>query len=162
MKQNLLKFIGAGTLGSLILIALASTSVFGQGKGARALEGSWDSQVSFTVCATGNVIRTFPAMNTFATGGTMQEYGVGSAPAPRGPGHGVWKHVSERTFTSTFQFFRFSADGNYIGKAIGYRMMEVGDSGNTYTSTNTTDFYDTLGNFMFTGCAVEAGSRLEK
>ena len=36
---------------------------------ARKLEGTWYTQVSAHNCTTGAVLRSFPALNTFAAGG---------------------------------------------------------------------------------------------
>lgn len=154
------KSIGIGLLTVLCMISLAQTSIWAQGVGARALEGSWSSIVTFRVCQTGAAIRSFPSMNTFSQGGTMQEYGVGSG-LLRGPGHGVWSYEGDGTFKSAFQFFRYNADGTDAGRAVGRRLMEVDASGNNYISTNTTDFYSPAGVFQFSGCATEVGTRFE-
>jgi hypothetical protein len=157
MKQSFLKNIGTGAVALLVTIAFAATSGFAQTKGARALEGSWNSIVTFRNCQTGEPIRSFPAMNTFNQGGTMQEYGVGTA--LRGPGHGVWYHQGGRNFYSTFQFFRFDADGSYAGSAIARRQMEVDPSGDHFSSTSTAYFLDVDGNVLMTGCVTEEATR---
>ena len=126
---------------------------------ANALEGSWTATVTFRVCQTGAAIRSFPSMNTFERGGTLQEFGLGSAPLTRGPGHGVWQHLSERRFYSTFQFFRFNADGTPAGTVRARRYMEVDFLGNNYTATSTTEFYDNNGILFMTGCATETAVR---
>jgi hypothetical protein len=50
----------------------------------KALEGSWNIQVTGRNCRTGDPIRTFPSMFTFMRGGTMTEWGSGNPPATRG------------------------------------------------------------------------------
>lgn len=129
--------------------------------GPNAIEGSWTATVTFRVCQTGAAIRSFPSMNTFAQGGTLQEFGVGSAPLTRGPGHGVWSHQGERHFYSTFQFFRFNADGTPAGTVRLRRYMEVDFLGNNYTATSTTEFYDNNGVLFMTGCATESAVRFD-
>ncbi|HMQ03598.1 MAG TPA: hypothetical protein PKD26_06765 [Pyrinomonadaceae bacterium] len=160
MKRDLFKIMGTGAMALMLTIAFAQTSSFAQGRGARTLEGSWTSIITFRICQTGAPIRSFPGMNTFHQGGTMQEYGVGSG-LLRGPGHGVWNHQGNLSFYSTFQFFRYNADGSYAGSAIARRQMEVDASGNHYSSTNTTDFLDIDGNVFMTGCATEAATRFQ-
>ncbi|MBA3632990.1 MAG: hypothetical protein H0W58_09320 [Acidobacteria bacterium] len=168
MKNTFLKTIGATALAILMLAMFAqvrvSAQIFDQppvGDGnARALEGSWDSQVTVFNCQTGAVIRTFPAMNTFMQGGTMQEFGIGSG-LLRGPGHGVWSYNSGQSFSSNFQFFRFNADGTFAGKQINRRQINVSRFGNSFTATTAAEIYNPAGVLIATGCANEVGTRFE-
>lgn len=160
MKQTFLKRFGAGVLAVSMLAVFAEIQVTAQ-DGSKALEGSWSTMVTFRNCQTGAAVGVpFPAMNTFARGGTAHEFGIASG-LLRGPGHGVWRHLSERNFYSAFQFFRFNADGTFAGRAVTGRYVEVDILGNTYNSTNTTDFFGVNNNFLFTGCATEVGTRFE-
>ena len=177
MKKNLLKAIGGSILAILMMALAAQIWVSAQednsskeqtqknsfesnnfDNGARALEGSWTSQVTFRNCQTGAAIRTLPGHNTFMQGGTMQEFGVASG-LFRSPGHGVWSSLFERRFFSAFQFFRFNPDGTYSGSVRARRYIDVDITGNTYTSTDTIDFFDTNGNLTSIGCATETGTR---
>lgn len=170
MKNSFLKTTSTAVLSILLLAVFTqilvsanklSTAEPFDGKGARALEGSWIAQVTFRNCQTGEAIRTFASMNTFMQGGTMQEFGLGSVPAPRGPGHGVWTHISGRTFSSAFQFFRFNTDGSYAGKVIARRQIEVDDSGNSYTATTSVEIFNAAGTLITTSCATEEATRFE-
>jgi len=127
--------------------------------GSNALEGSWNATATFRICATGAAIRSFPAMNTFMQGGTMQEFGVGSG-LFRGPGHGVWQHLGGNNFYSTFQFFRFNPDGTPLDRVIVRQYIQVGILGDSYIASSTTEFRDlTSGNITLTGCATGVGTR---
>jgi hypothetical protein len=181
MKNTFLKTIGT-TLAILMLAAFTSISAFAQeGKaneeenslltlekssdqnrsGAKALEGSWNIQVTRRNCQTGEALATFPTMSTFMHGGTMQDYGVAMAPAGRGPGHGVWSFESGRRFTSAFQFFLFASDGSHAGRQIIRREIELDRSGSEYTATGSVTVFNTGGTLIATICTVETGTRFE-
>lgn len=128
---------------------------------ARALEGSWDLQVTLRNCQNGTPIRTFPGMNTFMRGGTMQETGAGTPPSLRTPGHGVWSHLGGRRFSTVLQFFRFNADGTYAGTQKARKQIELSRFASTYTSTATVEIFDANGNLIGTSCATETAARFE-
>jgi hypothetical protein len=175
MKNTFLKTIGGAALAILILAMFAQIWVsaqdnsngeqsnkqtleepFEQSEEGTELEGVWNSQVTFINCGTGAAIRTFPAMNTFIRGGTMQEFGIGSG-LLRGPGHGVWSYQSEQRYSNVFQFFRFNADGTYAGKVIARR--QIAWNGDTYTAKSFIEFLDVNNNLTGRGCATETAER---
>jgi len=175
MKNILLKTIGKAALGILMLAVFAPIWVSAQDNGIevqnleelsdqrgieRDLEGSWNTQVTIRNCETGAAIASFPAMNTFMRGGTMQEFSVGSG-LLRGPGHGVWNHQSGRRFSYAFQFFRFNADGTYAGLTRARRQVELSRSGNSYNASATIEIINTGGVVVATACATEVGTRFE-
>src|SRR5438045_9605529 len=55
------------------------------------LEGTWRVQVTVSHCATGAVLRTFPALFAFASGGTVTNMTAGQFLALLSPGFGVWR-----------------------------------------------------------------------
>jgi hypothetical protein len=67
---------------------------------ARKLEGTWRVQVTIRDCQSGAALRTFPALLTFARGGTLTETTTGFPPALRTPGHGFWRHTGDQTYTA--------------------------------------------------------------
>ena len=176
MKNAYLKTIGRAALGILMLAVFTPIWVSAQDNGievqkleelsdesgnGQALEGSWSSMVTFRNCETGAPLRApFPAMNTFMRGGTMQEFGVGSG-FLRGPGHGVWSHLSERRFSYAVQFFRFNADGSFAGSIRERRNVEVSRFGSSYNATGTAEIFDANGNLIATACATETATRFE-
>jgi hypothetical protein len=129
--------------------------------GAKALEGSWNIQVTRRNCQTGEALVSFPTMSTFMSGGTMQDYGVALAPTGRGPGHGVWSFQSGRSFASAFQFFLFAADGSHSGRQIIRREIELDRSGSEYTATGSVTVFNTAGTPVATICTTETGTRFE-
>jgi hypothetical protein len=183
MKNSFLKTIGAAALTVLILALFTQISVSAQqeeksdqlteiesfsllGKAAGS-EGSatgsgssWDVQVTFTNCQTGAPLRpVFPSLSTYMADGTMQEFGVGAG-LFRGPGHGVWAYTGGRSFSNSFQFFRFNSDGTYAGKIIVRKRIEV-TSNNSYVATSATETYDTGGILLMRGCATETATRFQ-
>lgn len=182
MKNTILNTIGTATLAVLMMMALAQIQASAQENiseeksgeltqeelqkeisshnNPRALEGSWNSQVTIRNCQTGDEIRNFPAMNTFMQGGTMQEYGVGSG-LLRGSGHGVWTYLSGRRFSSNFQFFRYNADGTFAGRQINRRQLELSRFGSTLNVTATVEVYNPTGVLVGTACATEFATRFE-
>src|SRR5688572_24883015 len=99
MKKTFLKTIGTAALAILMLATFESISASAQDntvdgetasttkeksadqnrRGARALEGSWNIQVTRRNCQTGEALVSFPTMSTFMRGGTMQDYGIALA-----------------------------------------------------------------------------------
>ncbi len=180
MKKTFLKTIGTMWLAILMLTTFTQISVSAQDKNneeensaqtqedllkwnnnPRALEGAWNVQVTIRNCQTGDAVRTFPRMNTFMQGGTMQEFSVAGPPSLRGPGHGVWSHLSERRFSYAVQFFRFNADGSFAGSIKERRNVEVSRFGSSYNATGTAEIFDANGNLIATACATETATRFE-
>jgi hypothetical protein len=99
MKNTFLKLIGTAAMAILMMVMFAQIRVSAQQEQlpedltkrdqAQALEGSWDVRVTILNCQTGAVISSFPTLNTFMQGGTMQETSAGVPPSLRSPGHGV-------------------------------------------------------------------------
>ncbi len=183
MKNTLMKIIGAAVLAILMLATYTQMRVSAQknvcaeksgeqttaeslnrNNNEQGLEGSWNSQVTIRSCQTGEALRTFPAMQTYMRGGTMQEFGL-SAGFLRSPGHGNWSFQSEQNFgnryTSDFQFFRFNADNNFAGKQINRRVIEENGFRNNVTATETVEIYNPAGVLIATACATEVLTRFE-
>lgn len=179
MKNTFLKTIGGTMLAILMLAVFANISVSAQDtnnaeenveqtkqddllnwrNGSRALEGSWNVQVTIRNCQTGAAIITFPAMNTYMGGGTMVE--AGSSSTLRGGGHGVWSYQGRRTFSAAFQFFRFNADGTYAGIQRVRRQIEVSRSESNFTASAMVEIFNPSGVLIATGCATETATRFE-
>lgn len=168
MKQTAVKMIGMIGIAVLAGVFVAQTPALAQDvseqeiAGGRALEGSWTVQVTIRNCQTGAAIRTFPRLNTFMQGGTMQETaaaGTSAAPALRSPGHGVWEHFSDQNYYYALQFLRLNADGSPAGSVRERRYLTVHILGNSYEATGTGEVFDAAGNLLITTCATETGAR---
>ncbi len=124
------------------------------------LVGTWRSQVTFVSCVDGTPVSLpFPSVNTYALGNTALEYGVASGNL-RGPGLGTWARTGLNEFTSMFVFFRYDASGVQVRDiATVTRTIKLTGPGQ-YEATNTTEFRNTDGVLLFTGCATEVSNRL--
>ncbi|MDQ3684724.1 MAG: hypothetical protein M3430_03875 [Acidobacteriota bacterium] len=127
----------------------------------RRLEGVWNLTVTVRNCQTGAAIRTFPAMHTYMRGGTMSDFGVGSAPLPRSSGQGVWSYQSRDHYSAAFQFFRFNADGTYAGRQINRVQIELSRFDDSYTSSATAQTFDVNGNVIANSCFTATATRFE-
>src|SRR4030095_2812711 len=82
---------------------------------AKRLEGTWVTQVTIRDCHTGAPVREFPALNTFAKGGTLIDTTSAVGPALRTPGHGVWEKTGAHRFRAFTLAFLFSPANVWIG-----------------------------------------------
>ena len=94
----------------------------------------------------------------------MSEYGIGpgSSPALRSPGHGVWQRTHGwRDYSYTFTFYRYDASGVFIGSQKVTSALELGASGDEFTTNAVVQILDVNGNVIATFCASAAGTRFE-
>jgi len=116
-------------------------------------------------CQTGDPVGPpFPGLFTFNKGGTMSEYGIGpgSSPALRSPGHGVWEREHGwQNYSFTFTFYRYDATGVFIGSQKVAATLELGASGDEFTTHSVVQVLDVNGNVIATFCARAVGTRFE-
>ena len=176
MKNTFLKTIGTAWLAILMLATFALISVSAQDKSseesntqtqedsskqsdnARGLEGSWSSQVTIRNCETGAALFTFPAMQTYMRGGTMQD---SSADSKRSSGHGVWSYQSGRRYSAAFQYFSFNADGTFAGTVKVRLQNTLSRFGSSFTTNATIEIFNPGGTMITTGCATANSTRFE-
>ena len=131
----------------------------------RTIEGVWRTMVTPVNCQTGDPLGPpFPGLFTFNKGGTMSEYGIGpgSSPALRSPGHGVWQREHGwQHYSFTFTFYRYDASGVFIGSQKVTATLELGASGDEFTTHSVVQILDVNGNVIATFCAQAAGTRFE-
>jgi hypothetical protein len=128
---------------------------------ARKLEGTWRVQVTIRDCQSGAALRTFPALLTFAQGGTLTETTAGFPPALRTPGHGFWLQTGDHTYSAVSEAFLFNPIGGWTGTQRLTQAIEIGDDPDEITSTATNEIFDTNGNLLVTGCSTAVASRFE-
>jgi hypothetical protein len=136
----------------------AQTQDDSSNQSANALEGSWSSRVTIRNCQTGAPLFTFPAMETYMQGGTMQDAGADST---RGPGHGVWSYQSWRRYSAVFQYFSFNADGTLAGRVKANLQNTLSKSGDSFTTVAKIKVFDTSGNLIANGCATGISTRFQ-
>lgn len=132
----------------------------------RTIEGVWRTAITARNCQTGAplgplVIR---GLITFHEGGTMSEFGVapGSTPALRSPGHGVWdREHGWQEYSFAFIHNRYDATGVFIGTQRIRATLELGGSGDEFTTRSAIETLDANDNVIATGCATSGGTRFE-
>ncbi len=167
MKLRILKRFGA--VGLAIALAVTAMLIPQLGFSAKAaqseepamgLQGTWHVQLTVRDCQTGVALRTFPALFTFAKGGTSTDATAGLLPALSTTGLGVWRHTYGQAYSAVSESFVFSTAGVWTTHRL-TRAIELATDGNTFTDTVGLQIFDTNGNVIVTGCGTSAGSRFE-
>ena len=157
--------------GRTAVLVLAGMLFLGSGIAARAqsdgdnsqrgLEGAWRLQLTVRDCNTGQALRTFPAVFTFAKGGTATVITTGQLPSLATPGLGVWRHAEGHNYSVVTDAFVFSPAGVWIQTHRLTRAIEVSIDGDAFTDTVALEILDTTGNPIATGCATSVATRFE-
>jgi hypothetical protein len=69
------------------------------------LQGAWRLQLTVRDCQTGAMLRTFPALATFAKGGTLTMTTAGQLPSLSTPPLGVWRRTGDHTYSAVSEAF---------------------------------------------------------
>ena len=161
----------SAAFGGTAVMVLAGMLFLGSGLTARAhsegdgsdngLEGAWRLQVTVRDCNTGQPLRTFPGVFTFAQGGTATVITAGQLPSLATPGLGVWQHTEGHNYTAVTDAFVFSTAGVWIQTHRLTRAIQVSIDGDEFTDTVALQILNTAGNPIATGCATSIATRLE-
>ena len=132
----------------------------------RTIEGVWRTVVTARNCQTGLPVLgvSLRGLFTFNKGGTMSEFGVGpgSSPALRSPGHGVWhREQGWQNYSFAFTYYRYNASGVFVGSQRVTATLELGASGDEFTSSSVVEVFDANDNLIGGGCATNVGTRFE-
>src|SRR5713101_4005412 len=134
---------------------------------AQTLEGTWRVRVRVTDCQTGEPISAFPALETFARGGTMTETsGTIVFPNVRSPGHGVWSadpkgDGSERSYRAASSAF-ITRDGVLVLTQVITQNIQIGDNPDEFVSNVSAEFFNPAGELVgAAGCGTAAGERMQ-
>ena len=128
--------------------------------GGGRLAGVWDAVVTIRNCETGAPIgQPFASIANFNKGGTYLGSTSGRPQASRTPEHGVWAHISGRTYRFKFKSFDFNAAGVAVSYGIVTHDIELDESGDTYTSTGGVKVYLMNGTQIAQGCSDAVGTR---
>ncbi len=167
-SRNLNHFVASGRTAVLVL---AGMLLLGSGLIARAqseghnsqrgLEGAWRLQLTVRDCNTGQALRAFPAVFTFAKGGTATVITAGQLPSLATTGLGAWRHVQGHNYSAVTDAFVFSPAGVWIQTHRLTRAIEVSNDGTAFTDAVALQIFDSNGDVIVTGCATSVASRLE-
>lgn len=169
IARNLRRFAASSGTAALVLTGMLFTGSVSiaraQSEGAPAhegLEGAWRLQLTVRDCHTGQARRTFPALATFAKGGTVTLTTAGQNPALSTTGLGVWRHTDDHSYTAVSESFVFSpTTGGWIQTHRLTRAIEIDVDGDRFTETVALEILDTSGNVIVTGCATSVGTRFK-
>ncbi len=129
------------------------------------LEGTWSTVVTTRDCTTGELGRSFPALETYHRGGTMTEFSTGANTANpiggRTTAQGVWQYESNGVYSGISQFFRIRPDGVYMGKTNSVMEISLGEDRDSFTSTQRQQGFDLAGNPLPPRCDSRVGTRLK-
>lgn len=128
---------------------------------AKRLEGTWFTQVTIRDCDTGAPVREFPALNTFAQGGTLIDTTTAAGPALRSPGHGVWDKTGGHRFRAYSLAFLFNPTNVWTGTQTISQDIQIGDNPDEFTSTASSQIFDTGMNLLNTFCSTAVARRIE-
>ena len=142
-------------------LALATPMVQETGNGSHGgqIEGTWRVQVTLRVCQTGAEIRTFPAMLTFAQGGTLTGTSTVFPPSLRGGDFGIWRFDGHGSYSAVSEAFLFNGGAWSQTQRI-TQAITLSQDGNTLASNAHTEFFDTNGNLVSSGCATAVATRM--
>ena len=161
MRTKLAKSIVAPLVVTCALLATFAATASGQGARGGRIQGTWDMQITLNDCA-GHVIRSFPTLVAFSSGGTLNEASGGTAPALQTGGKGVWSHTTDHTFAFRFKDFTFDSSYVLTGWVIISGELIVDETGNALTGSGASiQIYDPNGTLLATLCADAVGTRFE-
>lgn len=128
----------------------------------RGLDGAWRLQVTVRDCITGQPLRpTFPALATFAKGGTSNIVTAGQLPSLFTPQLGVWQHTQGHNYTAVGEAFVFSTAGALIQTHRFTRFIQVSADGASFIDLIALQIFDTAGNPIATGCGTTVATRIQ-
>lgn len=172
MSSGIRISIGSVALLSVLVLAGAMSPTSAQGVSvreadehdgstsqARRLEGTWFTSVTIRDCQSGAELRTFPALNTFAHGGTLTDTTTAVSPALRSPGHGFWDKTGRHTFRAVSLAFLFTPGGVWTGTQKITQVIKLGVD--EYTSNASSEIFAPSGTLLSTGCSTAVAQPVE-
>jgi hypothetical protein len=128
----------------------------------RTIEGAWRVQITLRDCTSGQPLRSpFPALASFARGGTVTTADGGLSPAIRTTGLGVWSHSEGGSYAAVTEAFLFAPTGVNTGTQRITQHIKFDRYEDAFEATVSSTALDTQGNVVAVGCATSVGRRLE-
>ena len=123
--------------------------------------GTWEIEVMERNRATGALLKTLRAVNTFTLGGELIELGGRGPSCLTSPGMGTWRHVGGRQFVAILRFIRYEQDGSVAELHKITRHLELSEDGREFTGTASVELLDTDRGLVLAQCATESARRFE-
>lgn len=166
LSNPLPKFTAAFTFALVVALALPGIAAAQSEAAATGLTGTWRVQVSLINCSTGQTFGpAFSSLSTFARGGTLTGTTRNPAfqPGQRTSDFGVWRQTGSSTYSADSEaFLEFTSSAPPIFQAGTQRIIQsITLSGDSFDSVAITQFYDTAGNLVSSGCAHATATRYE-
>jgi hypothetical protein len=131
----------------------------GNGSAGGQIEGTWRVQVTLRNCQSGAELKTFPALLTFAQGGTLTGTSTVLAPTLRGGDFGIWQFNGHGSYSAVSEAFLFNG-GVWSQTQRLTQAITLSQDANTFSSNAHTEFFDTAGNLVNSGCATAVATRM--
>jgi hypothetical protein len=148
--------------GCLVLLLAGGAAAQTRNSALPQLQGTWAVTVTQQDCESGTQIgNPFLSLLTFAQGGTMTESTSNPMfyPAERGPGHGIWKQVGQKTYTAS-SIALITLNGALTTVQTISQTIQIGDDPDAFQTTKAkVKFLAPNGAVLRTGCAAAAGAR---
>jgi hypothetical protein len=124
------------------------------------LEGTWRVEITLRNCLTGEPIQPpFPALASFARGGTVTTADGGVSPAVRGTGLGTWWRMRGGAFAAVTEAFLFNGNVRAGVQRI-TQEIELAAADDEFNANVGSEIEDVNGNVVALGCATSIGRRL--
>ncbi len=123
--------------------AVTMSSTANDGKGARALEGSWQVRLTPTSGSP-----PFDEYMTFTSGGGIIEsnnFPFYQSGLTAGPGHGTWQHNGEHQFAFAFRKFLFTPAGQSVGTLKAAGVLTYSTSTDSWSGPANVSICDNFG-----------------
>ena len=166
MKTRPVKKIGSCSLFACALASLVAAMALGTPAAAKprpesdppatpTLVGVWQVVRHGVNCNTGQELRSFPALTTFHSDGTLHIDALGT------PIHGVWqREPGSQNYSFREVSYNFDDTGEFEGSTVGTASVQL-TSPTTYTATATVQDFDPNGNLLSTRCGRSEGTRFQ-
>src|SRR5437016_12113248 len=149
------------SVGCLLASGARARAQAEDGGSHNGLQGTWRLQLTVRDCQTGAVLRTFPALATFAKGGTLTLTTAGQSPSLSTPSLGIWQHTGHHTYSAVSEAFVFSPAEDWIQTHRLTRAIQIGDDTDDFTDAVALQIFDTNGNLIVTGCGTTVATRFK-
>jgi hypothetical protein len=167
--MTITKVVSLRCLAALVaMLAMSQGTVAAQSARApeRTLEGVWRVTVTPRNCVTGVPIpiAAFEALYTFHKDGTLSAWFQNATiTTTRSPNHGLWKRDQGwSAYSFKFVHLRYNlATGVFIGRQEGAGTLELGESGDDFTTDGSTALFDATGNPTGASCSNSVGTRFK-
>lgn len=127
--------------------------------GENRIVGTWHVAVTLVPCPGGPPIKSFIALNTFHTGGTLSSTDNNPTPG-NGPAQGIWEYRGHGRYATHMQFYHFLPDGTWDGMGDIYQDTTMDWRGQSYTSAIVSRLLNADGSLRVEVCGTAQGTRV--